>query len=171
MIEAARPHLAELCRRTSTVATLAVHDGGDSVCLLSLPGEAELQGVLMEAGRRLPLHATSSGLVLLAQASVSLQDEICDGPLHACTAATITDGAALRSCLAMVRRDGYAVVRGAFTEGRGGISAPVFGGDGAVVAPLGALRVTQLLSETRVAADAVTKRIRTETPRFTETGP
>ena len=60
----------------------------------------------------LPLHASSSGLVLLAFGGRDLQERILAEPLRRYTVSTITDDAALRAVLAQVRRQGYACLPG-----------------------------------------------------------
>ncbi|WP_128436991.1 IclR family transcriptional regulator domain-containing protein [Streptomyces cyaneus] len=59
-----------------------------------------------DQGRRVPLHATSVGLVLLAHAGELLQSEVCAAPLHAYTRHTMVDGTAPRRYLSKVRCDG-----------------------------------------------------------------
>jgi DNA-binding IclR family transcriptional regulator len=52
---------------------------------------------------RMPLHASSSGLVLLAHGPPALQERTLSLPLKAYTAETITSPAKLRASLAAIR--------------------------------------------------------------------
>jgi DNA-binding IclR family transcriptional regulator len=74
---------------------------------------------------RLPLHASSSGLVLLAYAPRELQHGVLSGPLPALTASTITDPDELRAMLDRVRRIGYAEAPAAVEAISTGIAVPV----------------------------------------------
>ncbi|MEV6618678.1 IclR family transcriptional regulator [Streptomyces sp. NPDC051051] len=57
---------------------------------------------------RLPLYASSSGLVLLAHGAADLKERLLAGPLTACTPATPATPTRLRATLAEVRQRGYA---------------------------------------------------------------
>nr|WP_307161305.1 IclR family transcriptional regulator [Streptomyces rishiriensis] len=85
---------------------------------------------------RLPLHVSSSGLVLLAHGATDLQERVLAGPLRKYTPHTITTAVALRSTLAAIRKQGYAYCPGHFHEDALGIAAPVRDGGGEVVAAL-----------------------------------
>ena len=80
-----------------------------------------------------PAHCTSMGLAILAHTpgydpvSVAFQ---------AYTPHTITDPAQIARLLAHARRDGYAEIFDGHVEGASGVSAPIFGASGAVVAAL-----------------------------------
>ncbi|WP_150244289.1 IclR family transcriptional regulator [Nocardiopsis quinghaiensis] len=100
---------------------------------LSAPGA--VVNVTRIAGR-LPLYASSSGLVLLAHAPAPLQERILAGPFHAYTANTVADARRLRSLLAEIRRSGYVLSRGFIDEETAGIAAPVRDSTGAVAAAL-----------------------------------
>jgi len=83
---------------------------------------------------RLPLHASSSGLVLLAHAPVELQDRVLAQPLERFTEHTIASADRLRRTLAEVRIKGYVVCRGHIHPEAAGVAVPLRSGDGAVVA-------------------------------------
>ncbi|MFI6011214.1 IclR family transcriptional regulator [Streptomyces sp. NPDC051243] len=167
LVEGAQPHLVELQARSSAMAVIAIRDGLESVSLSVVTSSPCDDARTVDPGCRLPLHATSLGLVLLAHAEESVRDAICAGPLRAYTPATITNGAALRRRLDKVRLDGYAIVHDALITGRGGIAAPVRDSRGAVVAAVAAvgavavIRPTTLVPHVRAAADAVSRCVRT----------
>jgi len=86
-------------------------------------------------GRPTPLHATSSGKVLLAHAPAELQQRVL-AHLTRCTEATVTDPAVLAEQLAQARRRGYATTAGELEAGLNAVAAPVRRADGTVVAAL-----------------------------------
>ncbi|MHC5902765.1 IclR family transcriptional regulator, partial [Streptomyces sp. S6] len=132
--EAAQPHLAALHRRTSTCATIAVRDGRESVCLVFAGGENHPAAHGSGERRRLPLHATAVGLVLLAHAGETALQEALAPPLRAYTPATVTDIGELHGSLVKVRREGQAILHGTFVAGRSSHAAPVRDARGSVVA-------------------------------------
>ena len=74
---------------------LGVLDGDEVLFVERLSAPGAVINYTRIAGR-LPLHASSSGLVLLAFGRPDLQERILAGPLRRYTASTITDAAALR---------------------------------------------------------------------------
>jgi len=74
---------------------------------------------------RLPLHVSSSGLVLLAFGPRDLQERVLGGPLVRYTAHTICSASVLRSVLAEVRRQGFAFCPGHVHPDALGIAVPV----------------------------------------------
>ncbi len=86
---------------------IGVLDGGEVLFLERLSAPGAVINYTCIAGR-LPLHVSSSGLVLLAHGPAELQERILTGPLPAHTPHTITSATALRSTLASVRQQGYA---------------------------------------------------------------
>jgi DNA-binding IclR family transcriptional regulator len=89
-------------------------------------------------GQRTPLHATSSGKILLAYAEDPVRDKVLSAPLVAYTPATITDPSALYEELAEVRLRGWASTAEELEVGLNAVAAPVRGHDGRVVAALSA---------------------------------
>ena len=129
----ARPVLEELVERTGETSNLVVLDGSEAVNVEVVRSSRAVQhvGVL---GRRLPLHATAAGKVLLAWAAPGVQDRILAGPLPALASRTLTDQAALARELACVRAQGYATAARELEEELAAASAPVLDHRGAVVA-------------------------------------
>lgn len=91
----------------------------------------------MHVGKLLPLHAGSSGKVLLA-GDKRLEARVLAGPLERFTSATVTDAGELRAQIADARRKGYAISRDERDDGAAGVSVPVHGTEGL----LGALAVS-----------------------------
>lgn len=74
---------------------------------------------------RLPLHASSAGLVLLAHAPAALRDRVLDAPLRRVARETVTDAAELRRILAGIRRDGYVIAPGSIESVSTGVAVPL----------------------------------------------
>ncbi len=89
-------------------------------------------------GQRTPLHATSTGKVLLAYAPVTLRESILAGPLERFTPATLTDPRLLRSELDAVRDQGWAAAEAEWEADACAVAVPVLGAGGGVVAALSA---------------------------------
>ncbi|MER7574879.1 IclR family transcriptional regulator [Streptomyces sp. NPDC126514] len=137
---------------------LGVLDGEEVLFLERLSAPNAVVNYTRIAGR-LPLHASSSGLVLLAHGPADLRQRICDGPLTAYTPAT---PAGLRATLAEVRRQGYASCPGFVHADALGVAAPVRGADGAVVAALSVIvpqdaRAQTVVPVVRTAARGISR--------------
>ena len=135
LVAAARPHLLELTESIDEVAGLSVIDSGKAYYLDQTESSSNIQ-VRDWTGEYAPLHAVSSGLVILAHQPDSVMEEYLAGPLDACTSWTMTDPGELRDRLEQVRSIGYAWVYEEFAEGINSVAAPIFESDGSVEAAL-----------------------------------
>ena len=117
---------------------LCVLDQGAVLILEQLSAHDAVSNATAVA-RRLPLHASSSGQVLLAFGRKSVRDRVLAGPLPAVGPATITDPVALGRRLEAVRRDGVAILAGSIESVATGISVPVTDRAGTTVAALSAV--------------------------------
>ncbi|MEJ2868783.1 IclR family transcriptional regulator [Actinomycetospora sp. OC33-EN08] len=133
--EVAFPHLDDLHRATGGNVHLGVRDGHEVVYVEALRSRGTAQ-VSSRVGDRWPLHATGTGLVLLAHADPGDVDDVLARPLARYTARTSTDPEALRRHLARVRRDGVAVLRGQITDDAMAVAVPVRDRTGEVTAAL-----------------------------------
>lgn len=98
------------------------------------------------AGMRAPINSTSLGKALLAHLPESEQAELIRRlPLKARTPNTITTIRELKDCLALVRRNGYAVDDEEHDLGWRCIGAPVFDHRGQVVAAISISALTTML--------------------------
>ncbi len=131
--EAAMPFLEDLHAVVGHHAQLGVLDGDEVLFVERLSAPGAVINYTRIAGR-LPLHASSSGLVLLAHGPRELQEEVLAGPLRRYTGQTITAPDRLRTALAGVRRDGYAYCPGHIHPDALGVAVPVRDGHGQVVA-------------------------------------
>jgi DNA-binding IclR family transcriptional regulator len=134
--DAAMPYMDDLHAVVKQHTQLAVLEG-DEVLYLERKSSrgAEVVNITRTASR-LPAHACSSGLVLLAHASAGAQERVLSSPLRRMTPLTTTDPGELRRLLAETRYRGYAVVRGWVHEQAAGVAVPIWGPDGEVVAAL-----------------------------------
>ena len=134
--EVAKPHLLAVHSRVGQHAQLGVLDGREVVFLERLSTREAVVNYTVIGGR-LPLHASSSGQVLLANSSAEFQEEILGSELAAYTANTVHRPAELRSLLGRIRHDAYAVADGFLHESARGIAVPVRGVNNDVVAAMG----------------------------------
>ena len=133
--DAAMPYLEDLHAVVGHHAQLAVLDGEDVIFLERLSARDAVINYSRIAGR-LPLHATSSGLVLLAYGPPELQERVLTRPLQRFTDRTLTTPDRVRAAIAEVRRQGFALMPGHVHEEATGIAVPVRDALGEVVAGL-----------------------------------
>lgn len=133
--ETAMPYLEDLHSVVRQHTQIGVLEGTDVLYLERLSTRNAVRNVTKIAGR-LPIHATSGGLVLLAHATAELQESVLSSPLRRYTSQTVTEPAELRRLLAEIRKQGYAVADQMITPGSLGLAAPVRGPGGDVVAAL-----------------------------------
>jgi DNA-binding IclR family transcriptional regulator len=133
--QAAMPAMEDLQSVVRQHTQIGVLEGADVLYLERLSARDAVQNITQIAGR-LPIHATSAGLVLLAHAPTELQEQVMAGPLRRYTPHTICDPRELRRMLAEIRHQGYVAADQMITPGVLGLGAPVRGSDGSVVAAL-----------------------------------
>jgi IclR family KDG regulon transcriptional repressor len=152
---AARPNLQAARDELSETIQLAVLDGTENVYLAK--EEAEQRLVLQSrVGARLPAYATGLGKVLLAGLS---NDEVLDrfaaAELYSFTPNTVTQLPDLITQLEEVRRRGYSMDHGEYTEGVVCVAVPVRDHRGAVVAAM-SVSVPAIRADDRFEARAAT---------------
>lgn len=86
-----------------------------------------------QTGSNNPVHATSSGKILLAYSEEETIDIILSGELEAYTEHTLTNPIKIRKQLEEVRQLGYAYSEQELKEGNYSIAAPVFDFEGEIV--------------------------------------
>ncbi|WP_306191457.1 IclR family transcriptional regulator [Streptomyces sp. MK5] len=133
--EVAMPFMEDLQTVVRQHTQIGVLEGTDVLYLERLSARGAVQNITRIAGR-LPIHATSAGLVLLAHSPVELQEEVLARPLRRYTARTVTDPARLRSLLAQIRREGFVVAAQMISQAGTGVAVPVRDASGKVVAAL-----------------------------------
>ncbi|MEU5974350.1 IclR family transcriptional regulator [Streptomyces sp. NPDC047315] len=130
------PLCHELAAEIGETVNIAVLDDDAAVNVAQAHGTAAVTSCNW-IGRRTPLHATSSGKVLLAHAPAPVQDRVLAvGLLDAFTEHTITSPAALRPLLDEAVEQGYAVAVEELELGLNAVAAPVRSYDGTVIGAL-----------------------------------
>ena len=165
--EAARPELETLARETGETAVLEVLAKRHTLIIDEVSDRDPL-GISQDIGARLPIHATSTGKLLLAHRPPAEIDEHLQGALAAVTPRTITDPAALRAQLDEIVARGYAVADGELDVGFIAVAAPVYDAGRAVVAAVSvggpALRIPperrpEIVASLQVTARRISRRL------------
>lgn len=133
--QAALPSMERVQARIREHTQLAILEQEEALFLERLSGPESGSNVTRIAGR-LPLHASSSGLVLLAYADQTLQARVLEQRLSRLTPSTIVDPASLRRKLAEIRTRGHAIAPGYIEEVSTGVAVPLHDETGLVVAAL-----------------------------------
>lgn len=128
---------AELAAELGETVNIAVVQGASAINVHQAEGTATITANSW-VGRPTPLHATSSGKVLLAWLTPEEVDGLLGQSLTPFTTATIVDRGVLDAELAHTRQDGYAVTLGELEQGLNALAAPVRGPGGRVIAALSA---------------------------------
>jgi DNA-binding IclR family transcriptional regulator len=125
LAERALPYMEDVHAVVQQHTTLGVLDHDEVLYLTRLSSHSKTRNIATVAGR-LPVHACSSGLVLLAHSALDYQDYVLSLELTRYTDQTITDPVLLRRKLAEIRTLGYASVPGIIIPESTGIAVPVF---------------------------------------------
>ncbi|MBA8826161.1 DNA-binding IclR family transcriptional regulator [Saccharopolyspora lacisalsi] len=133
--EAAMPFLEDLHAVVGHHVQLGVREEREALFVERLSAPGAVINLTRIAGR-LPLHASSSGVVLLAHAPGRLQEQVLAGPLHAYTPRTVVDPGELRAMLADVRKGGVALCRGFIDTRATGVAVPLRDSENTVIAAL-----------------------------------
>ncbi len=148
--------LAALTNETSHVSTLS----NQEIKTVSLVESTRSARVILPFGERLPLHATASGLSILAWAKPDLLEGVLASDLEVFTEFTIADKVSLRETVARARADGYARGYQGYELDVVGLAAPYFDASGhakgavAVAMPLSrnSAEIENTISEAVIAA-------------------
>jgi DNA-binding IclR family transcriptional regulator len=134
IIALARPRLERLSLQTGETAALALWRKGALTYVEEVVPPAIVTATWL--GQTVPLHATSTGKVLLAFGDSAVLSRPARRDLERFTETTITTVAALDEQLAQVRLRGFATCRGEYEPSAWGVSAPVVDSAGRLVAVL-----------------------------------
>lgn len=122
--QCALPHMEQVQDVIRQHTQLAVLQRDEALFLERLSHPDAGANITRVAGR-LPLHASSSGLVLLAHADAELRDRVLAAPLRALARETVTDPKVLLGMLRAIRRVGYVVAPGSVEAVSTGVAVPV----------------------------------------------
>lgn len=131
--QAALPHMQSVQSRVGEHTQLAVLEQDEALFVERL-SSAEAGANITRIAGRLPLHASSSGLVLLAFGDRDFQERVLGGRLTRHTRETIVDPAALRRLLADIRTRGHAIAPGYLDEVSTGVAVPITDNSGHTIA-------------------------------------
>jgi DNA-binding IclR family transcriptional regulator len=164
----ARPVMRLLQKKTGETVLLNVRRGYRVVAVERVESDREFR-VSGYKGLDMFMHAGAAAKVIMAHLDESeLEKAIAEG-LPKITRTTITDPQKLREDLRRIREKGYCVSAGELVAGTRGIAAPVFDGDGKLVAGLSLIGPAQRIAGLKIArfakmvveaADEIGKRIR-----------
>jgi DNA-binding IclR family transcriptional regulator len=146
--EVARARLSELSeavRETVTLSVVAPDGGLDLVDQVVGPQHLVPRSWL---GQRFPLHASSSGKLLLSTYDEQRLERFLRDPLPALTPHTITTKRALRAELDRIRAQGHATTVDELEEGLAGVSVGIYGELGALHGAINVSGLSQRLDET-----------------------
>ena len=132
-----QPVCEELARQLGETVSVAVLHDRAAINISQGFGPSAV-AVQNRVGQRTPLHATSSGRVLLAHVAEADRGRLLDQPLRRYTPQTVTSLATLADELDRVRRDGYATSFEQLEIGLHAVAVPVFDSRGEVVAAISA---------------------------------
>jgi DNA-binding IclR family transcriptional regulator len=165
---AAGPVLASLREQTGESSQVGVLDDTEVVYVDRLESSQSLR-LFTETGRRVPVHCTSSGKILLAHLPDAERAALVDRlPLTAHTAHTVTDPRELLAECAKARRRGWAEAVNERELGIASVAAPVRDTAGTVIASvsigapvirLGAGRRRELGALVAEAGEAISRRL------------
>jgi IclR family pca regulon transcriptional regulator len=132
--EVAQPHLEHLSAGVHESSSVSVLEGTDIVYVARV-AVSRIMTVSINVGTRFPAYATSMGHVLLAGLSeAELEQYFLVASLDRLTDHTVTAPAHLRTELAKVAGQGWAMVDQELEEGLRSVAAPIRGRTGRVVA-------------------------------------
>lgn len=144
-----QPVCQSLADAFGETVNIAVHDGGVAINITQARGSAAVSTVNW-IGQRTPLHATSSGKVLLAHLPVEERKRLVSLTLDAYTSHTHVDPETLLDELDRVAAAGYAACFEELELGLHAVAVPVRGHRGEVVAAMSASGPSYRLSRERV---------------------
>lgn len=134
-----RQHLEHITEVTGESSSMGVLDGADVIYVARSAAPHRLMTVSLSIGSRLPAVATSMGRILLAFTPQKLEHILNHANLTAYTSNTITNPDELRSCLHLIRTEGYCIVDQELESGLRSLAVPVHNQYGKL---LGALNVS-----------------------------
>jgi DNA-binding IclR family transcriptional regulator len=144
-----RPFCESLAAELGETVNIAIRDDKVAINISQARGTAAVTAHNW-VGQRTPLHATSSGKVLLAHAPSEDQEEVLAEHLERYTMRTVIDSDQLRGDFAAIVRDGYATSYEELELGLNAAAVAVHNADGGVIAALSASGPSYRFSRKRV---------------------
>jgi DNA-binding IclR family transcriptional regulator len=147
-----KPVCERLAAEIAETINVAILDADEAVNIDQVIGPSAISSHNW-VGQRTPLHATSSGKILLAYAPEPTREARLAGSLKRYTDRTVVDPEELRKQLTAVRRDGFAYTLEELEEGLNAVAAPIHGQTGQVVAAVSVSGPSFRLAEQRLLGE------------------
>jgi IclR family acetate operon transcriptional repressor len=149
VVRQSRPVCEQLALELEETVNVAVADGEHCINLSQVRGPSAIASHNW-IGQRTPLHATSSGKVLLAHQPGDRLVALLTRPMEAFTANTITDPDRLKKQLEDVRHRGFGFTLEEYEVGLNAVAAPLRGMGGTVVAAVSVSGPSYRLTQERM---------------------
>lgn len=133
----AEPVVKALAEATGETAHVSEWGGGGLASVV-VQASDKSNRVIIEVGERLPLHATASGIAVLAASPASVVTAVLGRPLERFTDETVTEGAKVAALVDEARARGWSLSVGLKEAGVHSVAAAIRGPKGA---PVGAVAV------------------------------
>lgn len=147
----AKSWLTTLSQETGQTTHLGILDGNEGVYIEKIEGK-QAAIAYSRIGRRLPVHATAIGKVLMAWLGDEELNALLDGyAFTRFTPATLTDRAALLAALAQTRHNRYALDNEENEPGVRCIAVPVWNHESRVIAALSLSTLTSRVNDEQLA--------------------
>lgn len=166
LVQESRVVIEEVAIEVGETVNVTVLSDGAALYIDQAAGPSALQ-IHNWVGRRIPLHATSNGKVLLAFYAYRRLSDVVRTPLERFTEYTVTSLRELEAELAEVRERGYAVAVDELEIGLTAVAAPVHDSDGRVIASVSASgpgfrlegRIEEVAEAMMGAGEAISRRL------------
>lgn len=140
----ALPHLEELAAHTGETARLTVFENDQGVCIQQIQSSNPI-GLITRVGGSLLPYCSATGKALLAYQPPEVVERV-GTSLVKFTPRTVGSRAELEQQLRRIRRQGFAFNFGEWRAAVSGVAAPIWDGEGNVVAAIGVSGPTARLS-------------------------
>jgi IclR family KDG regulon transcriptional repressor len=147
--------LSRLCKEHNESVYLALRDGDESVVIEEVGIDEELR-INSPVGKRLNLHCTAGGKILMASLTEEERRAYYErNNLHAFTRNTITDISQLERELRIAKTEGVAFDNEEYRMGIWAAAAPVYNSNGDVVAAAGILVLRSHIKDDNIEKYAI----------------
>ncbi|EPC3806252.1 IclR family transcriptional regulator, partial [Enterobacter ludwigii] len=148
----AKGWLTELSQRTGQTTHLGILDGREGVYIEKIEGKLAAIAY-SRIGRRLPVHATAIGKVLIAWLGEAELNALLEGYQYTTyTPSTLASRDALLDALAKTREQGYAFDREENEQGVRCVAVPVWNHESRVIAALSLSTLTSRVDDAELAS-------------------
>jgi IclR family KDG regulon transcriptional repressor len=142
----AEPAMHRLRDAAGQSVLLAVPAGGEALVVHALEAPNKVS-ISVRPGNRPPLHCSAQGRLMLAFAPEPLRAQLLSGPLDAPTPESMTDPAAIRARLALVRERLWETAPSETMLGINVLAAPLFAAEDVLVGSLGLVGSVQFVRD------------------------